>query len=475
MTPERWRRMEDVFHEARACAPELRDAYLAEACEGDSALRRDVEALLAQPDGSIVDGGAAGILTALTEASRESLEGRMLGPYQIGALLGSGGMGDVYRARDTKLGRDVAVKILPVLTAGPADPSSRQARFAREARILAQLSHPHIATIHGFEEAEGIRALILELVEGLSLKERLAAGALPLEEAIAIARQVIDALDAAHQKGIIHRDLKPANIQITPQGDVKVLDFGLARMEDAGDGGPGAGAVLETRDGMLLGTVAYMSPEQARGIAVDRRTDIWAFGCVLFQMLTGTRPFDGETVADVIAEVTRSEPDWSRLPAATPVGVRRLLRRCLVKDRDRRLRDIADARLDLDETAEGAGLGDLSTTTPADRCLAGRRRAPGRRVARPRPRVVGRGLPGRTAARLRGRVGRARPAVRAVTLRFRKRAHQGHRRCPEPVLLAGRSMAGILVGQRTEEDAGRWWSRLHDHGLGLFRRGLGTG
>ena len=270
--------------------------------------------------------------------------GDHLGPYQIIGPLGAGGMGEVYRARDPKLGRDVAIKILPAaLTQDP----ERLARFEREARMLASLNHPNIGAIFGLEGS----ALVLELIEGEDLGERIRPGrGLPVEEAVAIARQIADALDAAHERGIVHRDLKPANIRLTNDGVVKVLDFGLAKSTgEAADLSHSPTVLGPTESGVILGTAPYMSPEQARGKAVDKRTDIWAFGCVLYELLTGRRAFTGETTSDVIVAVLEREPDWSALPASLPAGVRRLIRRCLEKDPKRRLRDIGDARRELDD------------------------------------------------------------------------------------------------------------------------------
>src|SRR5687767_14791121 len=286
--------------------------------------------------------------------------GARLGSYEIVAPLGAGGMGEVYRARDTRLRRDVAVKVLPDLVA--ADPD-RLARFQREAQVLASLNHPNIGAIHGFEEAQGTGALVLELVEGPTLDERLRQGPMPIDDALPIARQVVDALEAAHARGIVHRDLKPSNIKIRPDGTVKVLDFGLAKAldESAGADLPIAATRTSpalTHAGIILGTAAYMAPEQAKGREVDARADIWACGCVLYEMLTGASPFGGESVSEVLAAVLKSEPEWRELPADTPEAVRRLLRRCLQKDPARRLQHIGDARLELDDAAAPAGTAD---------------------------------------------------------------------------------------------------------------------
>ena len=356
-------RISDLYHAALKRALEERSAFLAQACDGDDALRQEVESLLANdsaaapfletPAFEMVAGG-------LADAGRTQMIGRELGPYTILAPLGAGNMGEVYRARDSKLGRDVAIKILP---SHFTDDPERRVRFAREARLLATLNHPNIGAIYGLEEADGVTALVLELVEGPTLADRLARGPLPIAEALAIARQIAEALDAAHEKAIVHRDLKPANIVLqssanasgVPSGDVraKVLDFGLAKTMAVGLDGDltqrPPGSLDGTEKGRILGTPAYMSPEQARGQAVDKRTDIWAFGCVLYEMLAGRRAFDGDTVTDTLVRVLEREPDWAGLPPAIPEPVRRLLRRCLEKDPGRRVRDIGDARADLDD------------------------------------------------------------------------------------------------------------------------------
>jgi eukaryotic-like serine/threonine-protein kinase len=283
--------------------------------------------------------------------------GTRLGPYEVIAPIGEGGMGQVYRARDTKLNRDVALKVLPDSFANDPD---RLARFQREAQVLASLNHPNIAHIHGLEESGGVRALVMELVEGEDLAQRLTRGAISVDEALPIARQIAEALDVAHEKGIVHRDLKPANIKMTPDGIVKLLDFGLAKAASRDRAGPVLSqsptlTVGGTRNGVILGTVSYMSPEQARGQTVDKRTDIWAFGCVLYEMLTGGAAFARETVSDTIAAILDREPDWQRLPATLPTGVRRLIERCLEKDSKRRLRDIGDARGDIDDARSTSG------------------------------------------------------------------------------------------------------------------------
>jgi eukaryotic-like serine/threonine-protein kinase len=286
-----------------------------------------------------------------------SLVGQQIGIYQIQALIGAGGMGEVYRALDTRLGREVAFKVLPVSLAQDAD---RRARFEREARVLASLNHPHIAAIYGFEEFEGVRGLVLELVDGSTLADVILGTRgprtpqVPQHEALAIARQIADALEAAHEKGIVHRDLKPANIKVTPSGIVKVLDFGLAKTfaEGESDGRSSHLVTISsagTREGVIVGTPAYMSPEQSRGQPIDKRADIWAFGCVVYELLTGVAVFAGKTFSDTIAAILEREPDWKLLPPATPPSVQRLLQRCLQKDPKQRLHDIADARIELDD------------------------------------------------------------------------------------------------------------------------------
>ncbi len=299
--------------------------------------------------------------------------GGHLGIYEIVSLLGTGGMGEVYRARDTKLSREVALKVLPEAMAG--DPQ-RLARFEREARTLASLNHSNIAAIYGLETSNGVTALVMELVEGETLEERIARSSnsrtsssgsrkgLQPEDSLQIAKQITEALEYAHERGVVHRDLKPANVKITPEGAVKVLDFGLAKVLTGGDSSVSLDpsnsptiSAMATQMGIILGTAAYMAPEQAKGKPVDRRADIWAFGCVLYEMLTGKKAFEGETITDIIAAVVTKDPDWTLLPDTTPPAARRLLQRCLQKDPRQRLRDIGDVRLAIEETMSGADAG----------------------------------------------------------------------------------------------------------------------
>ncbi len=282
--------------------------------------------------------------------------GSRLGPYEILAPIGAGGMGEVYRARDAKLGRDVALKVLPEAFARDAE---RMARFQREAKVLASLDHPNIASIYGLEDSSSTHALVMQLVEGPTLADRIKQGPIPVDEALRIAKQICEALEYAHERGIVHRDLKPANIKVTNDDVVKILDFGLAKALEGDAASMDISTSptisrLATMQGVLLGTAAYMSPEQAKGKSVDRRADIWAFGCVLYEMLTGQQTFTGEAVTDTLAAVIMKDPEWSRLPAGTPVRVRVLLQRCLQKDPKQRLRDIGDARISLDEVLSGA-------------------------------------------------------------------------------------------------------------------------
>ena len=281
---------------------------------------------------------------------------RFAGHFEVTGVLGAGGMGEVYRARDTRLSRDVALKLLPDAFAAAAD---RLARFQREAELLASLNHPNIAQIYGIEEAGGLRALVLELVEGPTLEARIARGPIPPDEVLAIATQLTDGLEAAHEAGIVHRDLKPANVKVQHDGTVKVLDFGLAKAFDAARGprdpdGSSTLSSVDTQVGAVVGTAAYMSPEQARGKAVDRRTDIWAFGAVVFEMLTGRKAFTGDDTAGIFAEVLKGEPAWETLPGEVTPAVSAVLHRCLEKEPFRRIRDIADVRVELCGAFEAA-------------------------------------------------------------------------------------------------------------------------
>jgi serine/threonine-protein kinase len=355
---DRWRRIEELYHAAQTRPASERSAFLREACAGDETLRIEVESLLAQ------GASRASFLETPAVASGgippppvESLIGRRFGPYDVKALIGVGGMGRVYRARDHVLGRDVAIKVLPAALASDA---GRLARFQREARLLAALNDPHIAAIHGVETVDGVPALVLELVDGPTLADRLERGPLPLREALTIATQIAAALEAAHECGIVHRDLKPANIKMTSGGSVKVLDFGLAKA--ATDDGSAFDlsrsptvTVKATAEGVVLGTAAYMSPEQATGRPVDKRTDLWAFGAVLYEMLTGRQTFTGDDITQIVTQLLTTEPNWRALPADTPEAIRRLLRRCLERDRTRRLDSAAAARLEIDDALTSTG------------------------------------------------------------------------------------------------------------------------
>ena len=363
MKPDAWSQVSEICHAALARPANERGRFLAEACQGDAALRREVESLLAH------EGAAEGFLSApalvveakvMAEDSGGLLSGQQIGSYQVLSRLGAGGMGEVYRARDLKLNRDIALKVLPEVFALDRD---RRARFNREAHLLASLNHPNIAAIYGLEESNPspgsgqaeVQALVLELVEGPTLADRIAQGPIPVDEALRIAQQIADALEAAHEHGIIHRDLKPANIKLRPDGAVKVLDFGLAKAMDVGSAPnvPQPPAItspsMTTGVGTILGTAGYMAPEQTKGRAADTRCDVWAFGCVLYEMLTGTRAFAGDDVTETIAAIIRGEPDWRTLPVDTPPAIRRLLRRALEKDARQRLRDMGSARLEIQE------------------------------------------------------------------------------------------------------------------------------
>jgi Tol biopolymer transport system component len=350
MSTERWAEIDRVLNAVLARPQSEREEAIAQLCAADDELRREVESLLANLSHASAAGFGASPGISLPSGS---LVGCQVGPYHVRELVGVGGMGEVYRAHDSTLGRDVALKILPDLWL--ADPE-RRGRFEREARVLASLNHPNIAAIYGVHDSvpDAVHALVLELVEGETLANRLSGREnLPPDETMQIAVQIADALEAAHARGIVHRDLKPSNIKITPEGRVKVLDFGLARTLEGGDERNGAVAssptvtVQHTQAGILLGTAPYMSPEQARGHTADRRSDIWAFGCVLYEMVTGRAAFAGADVTDVLANVLRADPDWSALPGSTPRALRLCLERCLQKDQRQRFHDIGDVRLAL--------------------------------------------------------------------------------------------------------------------------------
>lgn len=372
-----WERVAEVFEAAVVREPAERSSFVHHTCAGDPALLRQVEAMLAELDRPVViDRPVGEAMAALLDDDGPLIIGAQLGPYRVTSLLGRGGMGEVYRATDTALGREVAIKILPWdLSADP----ERLARFRREARVLASLNHPNIGAIYGLETLDGptgpTLGLVLELVEGPTLAETLAAGRLPGTDTIALARQIAEALEAAHQQGIVHRDLKPANIKVRDDRTVKVLDFGLAKATEAAAGDAAAtalGAGLDpppittpemTAAGVILGSAAYMSPEQAKGKPADKRSDVWAFGCVLYEMLTGTRPFPGDDVADVLAAVLTKEPDWTQLPHDLTPTLATYLRRCLHKDPKQRIGDMQDVRLAL----EGAFEPDTTSEMPLHR------------------------------------------------------------------------------------------------------------
>ncbi len=349
MDPRRWQEIQRIYESAVKLDPCRRAALLEEACAGDEGLRKDVESFLACASAakdymnSPALEMAAGNLAA---HDSDPFTGCRLLHYRIEEKIGEGGMGAVYRARDEHLGRDVAIKVLPDLVAGDA---ALMERLEREARLLASVNHSNIMSIHGFEKVNGTSFIVLELVEGETLADKVARGPLPLEEAVEIGRQIAEGMESAHEKGIIHRDLKPANVKITAEGKVKILDFGLAKALKEKAMQALAVTSGTTEPGVILGTAAYMSPEQARGGPVDGRTDIWSFGCVLYEMLTGRRAFQGETVSDTIALILNQEPDWRHLPSNVAPNLRRVLERCLCRNLHRRMHDISDVRIDLEE------------------------------------------------------------------------------------------------------------------------------
>jgi serine/threonine protein kinase len=356
MTPERFRKVSELYHDAKAMPSGQRREFLRKECSTNEDLFDEVSSLLEAdaacdkspiPEFSTIDGDVPAGQPAYPPAT---LVGKDFGPYTIKSLLGSGGMGAVYRAWDSKLKRDVAIKVLPDEFSRD---SERISRFQREAEILASLNHPHIAAIYDLERSEALRFLVLELVEGETLADRLDRGPLSVEEALAIAGEIAEALEAAHEKGIVHRDLKPANIRVTPDGHVKVLDFGLATVTAIADGDSGESPTARklSAPGMILGTASYMSPEQAKGEVAGTAADIWAFGCVLFEMLTGRPAFGKDTMTETLAKIIEGSADLASLPSPTPPLIRRLLRRCFEKNPRQRLHHIGDARDDIREAA----------------------------------------------------------------------------------------------------------------------------
>jgi Tol biopolymer transport system component len=347
MKPERWKEIEKLYQSAIRMSAEERTRFLADSCS-DGEVRSEVASLLAHRENPASWLERQGLDVAADMVNRSqpgTLVGRTIDHYEILAFVGAGGMGEVYRARDLKLGRNVALKRLPDRF---SDEPERVDRFEREAKMLASLNHPNIAAIYDLEESDGIQCLVLEFVEGESLAERLSKGHIPITEILDISRQIADALEAAHEQGVVHRDLKPANIMITPKGGVKVLDFGIAKLLEPTHSPNPTVEKDSITAGKVLGTPSYMSPEQARGKPVDKRTDIWAFGCVLYELLTGRRAFQGETITDTLAAVVEREPDWQAVPGNVPVRIQEILRRCLQKDARQRLRDIGDARIEIE-------------------------------------------------------------------------------------------------------------------------------
>jgi eukaryotic-like serine/threonine-protein kinase len=350
MNDDRWQKVQTLLSGALAQPADARGPFLDEACAGDPGLRHEVESLLEweEKEPEFLERPAAEAHASLAGGPEASdLSGNSVGHYQVLSKLGEGGMGVVYRARDSRLDRHVALKLLPDEFAHDA---ARLARFEREAKLLASLSHPNIATLHGLEETDGRKFIVMELVEGRTLAHRLRKGPLPVDEALDVCRQIAEGLEAAHEKGVIHRDLKPGNVMITRDGKAKILDFGLAR--GANHDGPAEDPSRSTTGaGVILGTAAYMSPEQATGKPVDKRTDIWSFGCILYECLTGVQPFQARTLPETNANVLGGPPDWGRLPDRTPATIRLLLRWCLQKDPAHRLHDASDARIAIVESA----------------------------------------------------------------------------------------------------------------------------
>ena len=351
MQAERWQQIEKLYYAAQAQPAEKRAEFLAQACAGDRALRGEVESLLDKPTDTFLEGAPLAVVQRLTAGAK-------LGNFEIVDLLGRGGMGEVWRARDARLKREVAIKVLP---AGLARDPDRIARFEREARAASALNHPNIVVVHDIGCDHGIYWIASELVRGDTLRRTMGSGPVPAMRALDIAEQVASGLEAAHAAGLVHRDLKPDNIMVTRDGQVKILDFGLAKISSAEARAAHESTVTISQAGVVVGTPAYMAPEQARGEPLDKRTDIWAFGCVFYEMLTGKRIFSGDTAADVLAAVITQDPDLTRVPAR----MRRLLRRCLEKDPKKRLRDIGDVWDLLEDPAAGGTLAGARGSTAA--------------------------------------------------------------------------------------------------------------
>jgi len=372
MNDERWRRLENIFYQTLDRRLEDRESFIRAACGEDEELVHEVRSLLTYADRAADSRFGLQGLTLSRNDLRSDLIGRQIGAYRVVSLLGAGGMGEVYRATDMKLARDVAIKVLPASLAG--DPE-RIARFEREAKALAALNHRNIAMIFGVEESDGITALVMELVDGPALADRIAAGPIPTDEALLIAKQIAEALESAHEQGIIHRDLKPANIKITAEGIVKVFDFGLAKTVSTEAWGASVSQAattgfVTTGEGVIVGTAGYMGPEQVRGKRTDKRADIWAFGCVLYEMAAGRPAFEGEHLPDFVVAVITKEPDWAALPPSMSPRIVKLLKRCLKKDPRQRLRDIGEARIELENALKAPRNRRVAEARPARRAVA---------------------------------------------------------------------------------------------------------
>ncbi|HLQ78008.1 MAG TPA: serine/threonine-protein kinase [Terriglobia bacterium] len=356
MNSFRWQKVEELFHAALELDPGERETFLNDACNGDSELRHEVQTLVAavnQKSEFMNQPAMEMEARAMSVEPSGALSGRRVAHYLIGPLLGVGGMAEVYRARDSRLDRDVAIK---VLLESPSLDAVGLGRFKREARILASITHPNVAAVFGFEQVDDMCALVMELIEGETLSDRIARERLSADDAIAIAIQIAAAVEAAHSREIVHRDLKPSNIRLARDGTVKVLDFGIAKiLQPSGGSDPSNRTTFSTQAAAIVGTVAYMSPEQARGQRVGHSTDVWAWGCVLYEMLSGKRAFDGSAWTDMIARIVSEDPDWTKLPADTPFTVRSLIEDCLQKDSTRRPRDIGEVRRRLENVQAKPG------------------------------------------------------------------------------------------------------------------------